>query len=105
MKEEGNFECGDSFPEDCGFTTKRCLSCTAEVEVNYYGASLRGIRVTCCIFCGNQDDLLVDTDPYIEKLYESFSVVRPICSTCRENGQEAKTWGMKFSRGKGKKLP
>ena len=100
LKEEENYECGDNFPDDCGFTTKRSLRCTTEVEVNYYGASLRGIRITCCIFCAKQDDLLVDTDPYIEKLYESFSVVRPICRPCRQNEQEAKTSGMKFIRGK-----
>lgn len=50
----------------------------------------------CCFYCGDTENLLEDVDGYIENLLQHFSVVRPICITCRKQGKEAKTWGKKF---------
>ncbi|XP_033730726.1 uncharacterized protein LOC117320173 [Pecten maximus] len=98
IKEAGTFTCGENFPEEFGFIIRKCLHCTTEVEVAYYSASMRAFVPSCCLYCGTQDEneLLGDSDPYIENLMEQFSSVRPICKTCREKGLEAKTWGRQF---------
>ncbi|KAH3833147.1 hypothetical protein DPMN_106448 [Dreissena polymorpha] len=47
------------------------------------------------LHCGTPDSLLDDTDAYVADLYTKYSIVRPICVSCRHSGKEAKTWGAK----------
>ncbi|CAC5366418.1 unnamed protein product [Mytilus coruscus] len=96
IKEDDNYTCGDAFPEDSGLFVRESLSCNSEVEINYFGAAMRHFVPPCCIYCGKTEDLLDDEDDYIQNLYTMFSVVRPLCKTCRTSGKEAKTWGEKF---------
>ena len=75
---------------------REAISCTTEVETSYFSTSLRHYLPPVCIHCGTIENLLDDTNPYICALYEQFSIVRPICETCKSNGKDARTWGKNF---------
>ena len=104
-KEVSVYICGDAFPhvpEECVLVMRRSLLCADPVETQYY-STLKGVTLpACCIHCGSQD-VLDDYDEYMVKMFENFSVVRPICGVCQQKGLEAKTWGKKFVQKKQRK--
>ncbi|WAR05775.1 hypothetical protein MAR_021144, partial [Mya arenaria] len=71
------------------------VSCISDVEISYFSAKCRHYLPPVCVYCGNTGELLDDNDLYIADLYGKYSVVRPLCSTCRGSGKDAKTWGIK----------
>ncbi|KAK3092298.1 hypothetical protein FSP39_000976 [Pinctada imbricata] len=91
-----DYICGDGTPEDSGLFMRRCITCSSDIEVSYYSAGLRTYLPPICIYCGSDDKLLDDNDPYIQDLHEKYSVVRPLCTICHSNGKDGKTWGCKF---------
>ncbi|KAK3106649.1 hypothetical protein FSP39_024523 [Pinctada imbricata] len=96
IQENGGYTCGCGVPEDCGLVVRKCLTCASEVEVIYYSGNLKHFLPPCCIYCGDREHLLDDSDEYIEQLYEDYSVIRPLCASCRDKGLDAKTWVKKF---------
>lgn len=107
IKEESFYTCGDALVQDdsdeVGMVVREGISCNSGIETTYYSASLKHYLPLVCIQCGSADDLLDDNHPYIAGLYEQYSVVRPICETCRSNGKDTKTWGKKFVSKKAKR--
>jgi hypothetical protein len=85
-----------------GLVVREAVSCSTEVETNYFTTSLKHYLPPICIHCGRAEDLLDDSDPYISSSYEEYSIVRPICTVCRDAGRVAKTWGEKFVSKKAK---
>ncbi|KAK3092075.1 hypothetical protein FSP39_024978 [Pinctada imbricata] len=75
-----DYICGDGTPEDSGLFMRRCITCSSDIEVSYYSAGLRTYLPPICIYCGSDDKLLDDNDPYIQDLHEKYSVVRPLCT-------------------------
>ncbi|XP_052780079.1 uncharacterized protein LOC128217176 [Mya arenaria] len=89
------YTCGDQLEEAPGLYVRRCVSCISDVEISYFSAKCRHYLPPVCVYCGNTGELLDDNDLYIADLYGKYSVVRPLCSTCRGSGKDAKTWGIK----------
>ncbi|KAH3730844.1 hypothetical protein DPMN_056842 [Dreissena polymorpha] len=69
------------------------MTCNSEVETAYYSAKCRHYLPAVCIHCGTPDSLLDDSNAYVANLYSKYSIVRPICVSCRHSGKEAKTRG------------
>lgn len=82
--------------EDPGMVVREAINCTTEVETSYFSTSLKHYLPPVCVHCGSVDSLLDDTDPYISGLFEQYSIVRPICQICKNNGKDARTWGENF---------
>ncbi|KAH3833719.1 hypothetical protein DPMN_107032 [Dreissena polymorpha] len=60
-----------------------------------YLAKCRHYLPPVCIHSGTRDSLLDDNDAYVANLYSKYSIVRPMCVSCRHFGKEAKTLGAK----------
>ncbi|XP_056009061.1 uncharacterized protein LOC130051279 [Ostrea edulis] len=99
IKEDRFYSCGGSLlpadSDNLGLVVKESVSCSSEVETNYFTTSLRHYLPPICIHCGSAENLLDDSDPYISSLYEEYSVVRPICFQCRNAGKDTKNLGGK----------
>lgn len=100
LKEDHVYTCGNPMVaedvEDPGMVVREAINCTTEVETSYFSTSLKHYLPPVCVHCGSVDSLLDDTDPYISGLFEQYSIVRPICQICKNNGKDARTWGKKF---------
>lgn len=100
LKEDHVYTCGDPMVaedvEDPGMVGREAINCTTEVETSYFSTSLNHYLPPVCVHCGSVDSLLDDTDPYISGLFEQYSIVRPICQICKNNGKDARTLGKKF---------
>ncbi|XP_052268364.1 uncharacterized protein LOC127869745 [Dreissena polymorpha] len=90
-----SYICGDQLEDAPDLYVRRCVTCSSEVETAYYSAKCRHYLPPVCIHCGTPDSLLDDNDAYVADLYTKYSIVRPICVSCRHSGKEAKTWGAK----------
>ncbi|XP_052212795.1 uncharacterized protein LOC127847150 [Dreissena polymorpha] len=86
---------GDQLEDAPDLYVRRCVTCSSEVETAYFSAKCRHYLPPVCIHCGSPDCLLDDNDAYVADLYTKYSIVRPICVSCRHSGKEAKTWGAK----------
>ncbi|XP_052250554.1 uncharacterized protein LOC127857879 isoform X2 [Dreissena polymorpha] len=90
-----SYICGDQLEDAPDLYVRRCVTCSSEVETAYFSAKCRHYLPPVCIHCGSPDCLLDDNDAYVADLYIKYSIVRPICVSCRHSGKEAKTWGAK----------
>ncbi|WAQ99786.1 hypothetical protein MAR_024159 [Mya arenaria] len=68
---------------------REALVCNMEIETSYYSAVTKKFQ-KICFFCGDTDILGAEDEPILS-LLKQYSIVRPICRGCLEQGKKPAT--------------
>ncbi|XP_035678683.1 uncharacterized protein LOC118417278 [Branchiostoma floridae] len=102
------FTCGSNLFEEGGryhdsIVVRRAVNCASPIEAQYYSSKLISFE-DVCYHCGRQDDLLGPEHPTMATLRQQYSVIRPICLSCFNDGKRVKTWGAQNARKKTRRV-
>lgn len=91
-KESGEYDCGsplfnEDHPLSNNIVVMQSLRCASDMEPSYYSANVK--FPDCCFYCGQAQALIDGESEYMKTLKEQYAVVRPLCSSCRQNGKSA----------------
>ena len=78
---------------------RRELTCETSIEVPYYSAKTVKLQLIC-FHCGGNAGAALANDSDILELRKLHTVVRPICTFCKNTGKNPAPWGTKFVKKK-----
>ena len=98
------YACGGPFTDEesplrHSVVVRRQLTCSSEIEAQYFSSKL-GFPIVCCCCGGASSGKLVTDSEDMEKLKRMFSVVRPICEVCKSAGKKPFTRAPRFDQKK-----
>ncbi|KAK6175079.1 hypothetical protein SNE40_013615 [Patella caerulea] len=93
LKELNSFTCGSPlFPHSSKYNSsiivREGLRCCSTMETTYYSKSTVSLPAVC-FHCGVAKSSDFAADQNIQSLQAQYSVVRPICVKCKDDGKEA----------------